>query len=151
MVDFEYVQNFLQQTTLNPYSSSINVKASAGYSGLVDVSTSLTTDIQKKAAQLFNDHRRSYKMYQVGENPPVDENRTAFEWTQRVKNDPIPLSYSLTEMYKYFTSQYFPNITNINEKKENLHKVTLEYCMAHVVDASVCQKDFGPPKLTLSA
>ena len=55
MVDFEYVQNFLQQTTLNPYSSSINVKASAGYSGLVDVSTSLTTDIQKKAAQLFND------------------------------------------------------------------------------------------------
>ena len=130
----------------NLCSSGVNVKASAGYSGLVDISASLATDAQKKAAQSFNDQRRSYKMYQVGGDPPVDDNRTAFKWAKSVKNDPLPLSYSLTELYKYFTSQYFPNITNINEKKENLRNVTLDYCMAHVLDASLCHKDFGPTK-----
>ena len=127
-------------------SSNISVKASAGYSGTIHVSASLATDDQKKAAQAFNDQRRNYKMFQVGGDPPVDENGTAFEWAQTVKNDPLPLSYSLTELYKYFTSQYFPNITNINEKSENLRNVTLEYCMAHNVDTSLCQKDFGPAK-----
>ena len=130
----------------NLCSSGVNIKASAGYSGLVDVSASLATDAQKKAAQLFNDQRHGYKMYQVGGDPPVDQNGTAFKWAQTVKNDPLPLSYSLTEMYKYFTSQYFPNITNINEKKENLRNVTLDYCMAHALDTSLCQKDFGPAK-----
>ena len=130
----------------NLCSSGINVKASAGYSGTVDVSASLATDIQKKAAQSFNDQRRSYKIYQVGGNPPVDENGTAFQWAQTVKDNPLPLSYTLTEMYKYFTSQYFPDIPNINKKKQNLRNVTLDYCMAHALDTSLCHKDFGPAK-----
>ena len=130
----------------NLCSFGVNVKASAGYSGSVDVSASLATDDQKKAAQSFNDQRHRYKMFQVGGDPPVNENVTAFEWAQTVKNDPLPLSYSLTEMYKYFTSQFFPNITNLNKKKENLHKITLDYCMAHAPDTSLCQKDFGPTK-----
>ena len=130
----------------NLCSSDFNVKASAGYSGLVDVNASLATDDQKKAAKAFSDTRHNYKMFRVGGNPHLDENGTAFKWAQTVKNDPLPLSYSLTELYKYFTSQYFPNITNINKKKENLRTVTLDYCMAHALDASLCQKDFGPTK-----
>ena len=130
----------------NLCSSGVNVKASAGYSGQVDVSASLATDDHKKAAQSFNDKRHSYKMFQVGGHPPVDENGTTFEWAQTLKNDPLPLSYSLTEMYKFFTLQNFPNITNIDKKKENLRNVTLDYCMAHASDKSLCQKDFGPNK-----
>ena len=128
------------------YSSGVNVKASAGYSGLVDINASLATDTQKKAAEKFNDLRNSHQMYQVGGNPPVNENGTAFEWAQTVKKKPLPLSYRLTELYKYLTSQYFPNITNINKKKENLQNVTLDYCMKHALDTSLCQKDFGPNK-----
>ena len=130
----------------NLFSFGVNVKASAGYSGQVDVSASLATDVQKKAAKAFNDERRSYKIFQIGGKPPVDEKGTAFQWAKTVKNYPLPLSYSLSELYKYFTSQYFPNIKSINKKKENLRNVTLEYCMTHALDSSLCQKDFGPKK-----
>ena len=131
----------------NLCSSGVNVKASAGYSGVIDISSSLATEDQEKAAKAFNDQRRSYKLYQVGGDPPVDENGTTFEWAQTVKNDPLPLSYSMIEVYKYFTSQYFPNIANIDKKNENLRNVISDYCMIHALDRSLCLKDFGPDKI----
>ena len=127
-------------------SSGINVKASAGYSGLVHVGGSLDTDEKKEAAQTFNNLRTTFKMYQVGGDPPIDVNGTAFEWAQTVKEDPLPLSYSLKEIYKYFTSRYFPNDTNIDMKRENLLNMTGEYCVLTVPDTSLCQKEYGPTK-----
>ena len=128
------------------YSHNINVKATAGYSGSVDVSASLATDAQKKDAKIFNDVRRNYKMFQIGGHPPVDEKQTAFEWAQSVKDNPLPLSYSLTELSNFVTSLYFPHTMKINEKQKNLRNVMLEYCMTHALDTSLCQKDFGPKK-----
>ena len=127
-------------------SSGINVKASAGYSGLVHVGGSLDTDVKKEAAEKFNNLRSSFKIYQVGGDPPVDVNGTAFEWAQTVKKYPLPLSYSLKEIYKYFTSRYFPNDANIDRKRENLRNMTGEYCVLTVPDTSLCQKDYGPTK-----
>ena len=127
-------------------STDLNIKASAGYSGLVHVGASLDTEQKKKDAETYNDHRTTYLMYQVGGKPPVDENQTAFEWAQTVKEDPLPLSYSLTELYKYLTRRFIPQEPNIDIKRENLRNVTYEYCILHVPDTSLCMKDFGPGK-----
>ena len=137
---------FTAQSYSSLSSSGFNIKASAGYSGTLNLGASLDTDTQQQAAESYNDHRSSYTIYQVGGNPPVDENETAFEWAQTVKEHPLPLSYHLTEILKYFTPYYFPNDTSIARKGENLRNVTLEYCMLQASDTGLCQKDFGPGK-----
>ena len=127
-------------------SSGINVKASAGYSGLVHVGGSLDTAEKEEAAREFNNLRSTFKLYQVGGDPPIDANGTAFEWAQTVQEDPLPLSYSLKEIHKYFTSRYFPDDPNIDMKRDNLRNMTGKYCTITVPDKSLCQKEYGPAK-----
>ena len=137
---------FTTQNYSSLSSTGINIKASAGYSGLVHVGISLDTEQEEKDASTYNDHRSNHLLYQVGGEPPVDENQTAFEWAQTVKEHPLPLSYSLTELYKYLTPRFFPQDPIIDIKRENLRNMTLEYCILHVPDTSLCMKDFGPGK-----
>ena len=137
---------FTTQNYSSLSSTGINIKASAGYSGLVKIGISLDTEQKEKDASNYNDHRSSYLLYQVGGEPPVNENQTTFEWAKTVKEDPLPLSYSLTELYKYLTPRFFPQDSNIDIKRENLRNVTFEYCILHVPDTSLCMKDFGPGK-----
>lgn len=125
--------------------TGINVKASAGYSGLIDISTSLATDDQQKDANTFNSYRKTFVVYQIGGKPDVSETGVPYsDWAQSVKDNPEPLSYRLTELYKYFTSKNFPNDHDIDSKKESLQNATLQYCMDISVDKHLCQKDFGP-------
>ena len=137
---------FTTQNYSSLSSTGINIKASAGYSGLVKIGASLDTEQEEKDASTYNDYRSNYLLYQIGGEPPVDENQTAFEWAKTVKDDPLPLSYSLTELYKYLTPRFFPQDSNIDIKRENLRNVTFEYCILHVPDTSLCMKDFGPVK-----
>ena len=137
---------FTTQNYSSLSSTGINIKASAGYSGLVKIGASLDTEQEEKDASTYNDYRSNYLLYQIGGEPPVDENQTAFEWAKTVKDDPLPLSYSLTELYKYLTPLFFPQDSNIDIKRENLRNMTFEYCILHVPDISLCMKDFGPGK-----
>ena len=126
-------------------TTSINIKASAGYSGLIGISSSLVTEDQQKNGETFNAYRKNFILYQVGGTPSVSGSGAAYsDWAQSVKDDPLPLSYKLTELYKYFTSKNFPHDPNIDLKKESLHNATLQYCMEISSDKNLCQAEFGP-------
>ena len=124
-------------------SSQFNIKAAAGYSGFVSISASASTEQEKKVAEQFDESRQSYVIYQVGGKPPVDENGTTFEWAQTVKEMPLPLRYSLTEISKYFSSIYFPHDNNIDAKRALLLNAKDDYCKKTVPDPMMCQ-DISP-------
>lgn len=135
---------------INVSSAIVNIKAVAGYSGAVDISPSLVNEEQKKLATIFNNFRKNYTIFRIGKKPSVSKNGNISNWIDMTKLNPLPLSYSLTELYKYFTSKYFPNDTHIDKKRENLHNMSLYYyCMQESFDPSLCQKEFGPEKKDL--
>lgn len=125
-------------------STKFNVKAAGGYSGVCSVSASLATDVQKEQAATFDSNRKEYQIYQLGGKPPVDENGTAFEWAQTVKNAPMPLSYKLTELFKYLNSRYFPNDVNITMKQTNLQQAVAQYCRETTPNPALCDQQYGP-------
>ena len=140
---------FRSEFTMEGFSdlstTGIDIKASAGYSGLIDISTSLATEDQQKDANTFNSYRKNYVIYQIGGTPNVSATGIPYsDWASSVKDQPLPLSYKLTELYKYFKLKNFPDDPNIDLKKESLRKATLQYCMDIALDKNLCQKDFGP-------
>lgn len=84
-------------------STKFNIKAAAGYSGLVSVSASLATQEEKEQAQTYESNHKDVQTFNLGGKPSPDENGTAFAWAQTVKHKPMPIFYKLTEIYKYLT------------------------------------------------
>ena len=141
---------FTIKNYINVSSAIVNVKAVAGYSGALDISPSLVNEEEKKAATIFNIFRQNYSTFHVGEKPSVSKYGNVSNWMNLTKLNPLPLSYSLTELYKYFTPKYFPSDTHIDTKRENLRNMSLYYyCMQESFDPDLCQKEFGPRKKDL--
>ena len=134
-------------------SSGLDIKAAAGYSGIVSLNSDAATSSQKEQAEQFESYRTDYQIYQIGGKPPLNETTSSFEWAQTVKDNPLPLLYTLFPLTDYLTSQYFPNDKNISKKQSNLHEATTEYCKSlDLPDITYCIND-GPmsdPKIEVT-
>lgn len=129
-------------------SSNLNVKAAGGYSGMMTLSSSLTTDSQETQARSFDSKRKGVQLFVLGGKPPVDENGTAYQWAATVKETPMPISYTLTELYKYLIADYFPHDPNIQQKQDQLHHSLLVYCNM-IAPKDLCAMEFGPRNNTI--
>ena len=134
-------------------ATGLDINAAAKYSGVVSLNANVGTSIQKKQAKEFEDHRTDYQIYQIGGKPPLNETTSTFEWAQAVKNNPLPLLYTLLPLADYFTSQYFPNDKDTSIKQSNLYKATIEYCQSlELPDITFCNNN-GPtstPKIEVT-
>ena len=137
----------------NMVSTGLDIKAAAEYSGIVSLNANATTSSQKEQAEQFESYRTDYQIYQIGGKPPLNETTSTFEWAQTVKNNPLPLLYTLLPLTDYLTSQYFPNDKNIAIKQSNLYKATTEYCQSlELPDIDFCVNN-GPtatPKIEVT-
>ena len=125
-------------------SHGFSVMASAGYSGLFSISSSYLTEEQKEQMEAFENSRKSYKIYQIGGKPPADEDQSALAWAQTVKDDPLPMAYTLKQLQEYFTPRYFPEDKDIETKRINLAEATVEYCKRHSEKPELCDQEYGP-------
>ena len=125
-------------------SHGFSVMASAGYSGLFSISSSYLTEEQKEQMEAFESSRKSYKIYQVGGKPPADEDQSALAWAQTVKDDPLPMAYTLKQLQEYFTPRYFPEDKDIETKRINLAEATVEYCKRYSEKPELCDQEYGP-------
>ena len=124
---------------MNMLSTGLDVSASAGYSGVVKVNTNASTNTQRKMAEEFDSYRESYRIYQVGGQPPTDPNGTATAWAQTVQNNPLPVHYRLVEIADLFTKEHFENETDIEIKQANLKNATIYYC-GHILSLPFCNR-----------
>ena len=125
-------------------SHGFSVMASAGYSGLFSISSSYLTEEQKEQMEAFENSRKSYKIYQIGGKPPADEDQSALDWAQTVKDDPLPMAYTLKQLQEYFTPRYFPEDKDIETKRINLAEATVEYCKRDSEKPELCDQEYGP-------
>lgn len=129
-----------EYTTMS--SSGIDVKVSAGYSGLTSINVNAATSVQKEQASQFESHRKDYQIYQVGGKPPLDETVSQFEWAQTVQSNPLPLTYDMMPVTQIMTSQYFPDDADIEEKRQSLEDAVVSYCVdLGLQDESLCHVD----------
>ena len=102
----------------------LNVKAAAGYSGLVTVNANATTDDQKKQAKQFEEARSSVVEFFVGGGPPAgNDTWTPENWAVTVEQNPLPITYTLVHIENLFTKVHFPQDKLISAKKDFLTKV----------------------------
>ena len=126
-------------------SRGFSVMAAAGYSGLFSISASYLTEEQKEEMEAFENSRKSYKIFQIGGTPPADEDQSALAWAQTVKDDPLPMAYTLKQLQEYFTPRYFPEDKDIETKRINLAEATVEYCKRYSENnPELCDQEYGP-------
>lgn len=101
---------------------------SAGYSGIVDVSASASTEVQKKQADAFNNARKSKRTFQVGGKPPPDFNGGTTLWAESVALNPVPIQYTLREIKTLFSKDFFPRDKDIEKKHHALQNAIFTYC-----------------------
>ena len=111
-------------------STGLDIKVAAKYSGVVSLNANAATSIQKKQAKKFESHRTDYQIYQIGGKPPLSETLSTFEWARTVKNNPLPLLYSLLPLTYYLRLQFIPDDKDILKKYINLKKALVEYCQS---------------------
>lgn len=132
-------------------SQGINVKAAAGYSGIVSVHGSVTTDSQKEQAKEFDEARESVEQFFVGGGPPDDETWNEYKWASSVAENPLPISYKLVPIESLLTSEYFPENDQINLKRQMLSHAMTEYCKQISSEPQLCGKSAQdpPPLITI--
>lgn len=108
--------------------SSIDIKVSAGYSGLTSINVNAATSGQQEKAGQFESYRKDFQIYQIGGKPPLNENKTSNEWAQTVTQNPLPLAYDLVAITNIFTPENFPDDPHIQDKRRNLEDSVISYC-----------------------
>ena len=141
---YGFRSSFTTQNYSSLVSSNLNIKASAGYSGTFSINANVGTDVEKQQADMFEESRKSYVIYQVGGLPPTSGNGSTTDWIKTVKDNPLPLKYNLVEISTFLYPQYFPNDTHINNKRELWRQAAMEYCDNNVPDSALCATEFGP-------
>lgn len=126
-------------------SQGINVKAAAGYSGMVSVHGSITTDFQKEQAKEFDEARESVEQFFVGGGPPGDETWNEYKWASSVAENPLPIRYKLVPIESLLTSEYFPENDQINLKRQMLNHAMTEYCKQISSEPQLCGKSAQDP------
>merc|ERR1711879_143988 len=68
-------------------------------------------------------------------------------WQESVRSKPMPVRYSLLDLYDLFTDAYMPSATDLEKKRDNMKNATGQYCAyrkKHDANAS-CAPPVEPP------
>ena len=129
----KFVQHHkVSQTTFESLKrSEFSVEAQANYAGLISVGGGISLDSdQKKAASNFLKQVQT-TTYTVGSTPP--SNGDAMTWAASVKQNPVPMQYTLSPIDLLFTEPFVKELppgfdyTAVRQKLKNSSQL---YCQA---------------------
>lgn len=129
----KFVQHHkVSQTTFESLKrSEFSVEAQANYAGLISVGGGISLDSdQKKAASNFLKQVQT-TTYTVGSTPP--SNGDAMTWAASVKQNPVPMQYTLSPIDLLFTEPFVKELppgfdyTAVRQKLRNSSQL---YCQA---------------------
>ena len=142
---YGFRSEFTTENYTSLVSSNFSIKASAGYSASYSINANVGTDVEKEQADKFEESRKSVDIFQAGGLPPTSGNGSTTDWIKTVKDNPIPVKYNLVETSTFLYSQYFPNDTHIDSKREMWRQAAMEYCEnIPDIDSALCATEFGP-------
>ena len=134
---------FLSSEYIDMAASGLDISAAAGYSGAFSINANLTTNIQQNQSEQYEQHRSDYQVYQIGGTPVVSQESPGepnyYQWAQTVKDNPLPIHYSLHPLSNILTAINFPEDKNIVVKQETLQEIIIKYCLSKLdIDTTLC-------------
>ena len=132
---------FLSSEYIDMAASGLDISAAAGYSSAYSINANLTTDIQKNQSEQYDQHRSDYQVYQIGGTPVVSQESEEpyYQWAQTVKDNPLPIRYTLQPLSDILTAMNFPADKNIAVKQANLQEIIIQYCLTKLdIDTTLC-------------
>ena len=144
--------SFISSEYIDMAASGLDISAAAGYSGAYSINANLTTDIQQNQSKQYEQQRSDYQVYQIGGTPVVSQKSEdpSFQWAQTVKDNPLPIHYSLQPLSNILTTINFPDDKNIAVKQENLQEIIKQYCLSKLdIDTALCTANINAEEDTI--
>jgi len=126
-------------------SSGTNIEMAASYSGKFDIGGGVGSESEKEEREAFSKEVEEKTVYSRGEVPTAD----AFDWAQKVKREPQPVSLKLRPMEELMERRELKE--DYFEKKgrtrvlENLKKFLANYCKYLMKRGMISSCDEPPP------
>lgn len=120
--------SFTETKFISMSTSGLDIKSSAGYSGIVSINSNAATSAQQEQAKKFESYRKDVQLYQVGGKPPMDDQMSTYAWAQTVKANPLPLTYQLIPISQVMTPESFPDDKDILKKQSTMQSMVGYYC-----------------------
>jgi len=122
-----YEHKMSSKSYKNELSKGINIEISASYSGEFSLSGGFALDkSEQQSASNFN-KLVTTKTITKGAPPPA--NGDAMTWASTIKNNPVPVKYTLTPISNLFTARHMASLNvNFEQISKNLNIFSHDYC-----------------------
>jgi len=110
-------------------SRGVDIKASAGYSGLATIKVSGGVDKESKNTELFKSKIQKTEIHCIGSDPPKDGD--ANSWANQVVREPMPVKYVLMPIYELIDMEnlYLTEAdSRVKKVQDNVRKALDQYC-----------------------
>lgn len=124
---YSYEYKMSSQSYKSALSKGINIESSASYSGRFSLSGGFTLDESER--QLASNFKKLVKTRTITKGAPPPANGDAMTWASTIKNNPVPIKYTLTPIANLFTARHMASLNvNFEQISKNLKKNSDDYC-----------------------
>lgn len=124
---YSYEHKMSSQSYKSALSKGINIESSASYSGRFSLSGGFTLDESEE--QLASNFNKLVKTRTITKGAPPPANADAMTWASTIKNNPVPIKYTLTPIANLFTARHMASLNvNFEQISKNLNLFSHGYC-----------------------
>ena len=124
---YTYEHKMSSQSYMHELSKGINIESSASYSGRISWSGGFTLDKSERESTSNFTKLVTTKTITKGAPPPADGN--AMTWASTIKDNPVPVKYTLTPIANLFTARHMASLNvNFEQISTNLNLFSHDYC-----------------------
>jgi hypothetical protein len=105
----------------------MNIESSASYSGRFSLSGGFALD--KSEQESASNFSKLVMTKTITKGAPPPANGDAMTWASTIKDNPVPIKYTLTPIANLFTARHMASLNvNFEQISENLKKYLHDYC-----------------------
>lgn len=133
---------FTQESWTHMHETGTDVDVAARYAGIVSAGASCDTSEQTRTGQEFTQSSFSESIYNLG----GQYSKSVADWTQTVKEDPMPIKYTLHRLDEVLTTSYMPGLNGsiLTSRKDGLKAAVDNYCEKLHADNLLSSCDVPP-------
>ena len=111
----------------NALSKGMNIESSASYSGRFSLSGGFALDKSEQESASNFSKLVTTKTITKGAPPPA--NGDAMTWASTIKDNPVPIKYTLTPIANLFTARHMASLNvNFEQLSKNIKRNSHDYC-----------------------
>jgi hypothetical protein len=124
---YTFQHKMSSQSYKDALSKGIDIESSASYSGRFSLSGGFT--LEESEQQLASNFNKLVMTKTITKGAPPPANGDAMTWASTIKDNPVPIKYTLTPIANLFTARHMASLNvNFEQISENLKNYLHDYC-----------------------